>query len=29
LEDIKAALRANGVKRNLSIMGGEPLHPKN
>jgi anaerobic ribonucleoside-triphosphate reductase activating protein len=25
IADIKQALRANGIKRNLAIMGGEPL----
>ena len=29
LDDIIKALKANGVQRNLSIMGGEPLHPNN
>ena len=29
LNDIIEALKANGVQRNLSIMGGEPLHPNN
>ena len=29
LENIIKALTANGVQRNLSIMGGEPLHPHN
>ncbi len=29
IEDIIKALNANGVQRNLSIMGGEPLHPYN
>ena len=29
LEDIVEALRANGIKRNLCIMGGEPLCEEN
>ena len=29
LNEIVDALRANGVKRNLSILGGEPLCPEN
>ena len=29
LQYIKRSLIANGVKRNFSILGGEPLHPKN
>ena len=29
LNKIINALNANGVQRNLSIMGGEPLHPQN
>jgi anaerobic ribonucleoside-triphosphate reductase activating protein len=29
LNEILDALRANGVKRNLSILGGEPLCPEN
>jgi anaerobic ribonucleoside-triphosphate reductase activating protein len=29
LEEIKTALVANGIKRNLSILGGEPLCPDN
>lgn len=27
--ELIAALTANGVKRSLAILGGEPLHPKN
>ena len=26
---IKRAILANGLHRNLSILGGEPMHPKN
>ena len=26
LDDIIKSLKANGVQRNLSLMGGEPLH---
>ena len=29
LDDIINSLKANGVQRNFSIMGGEPLHPQN
>lgn len=29
INDIIAGLQANGVQRNLAIMGGEPFHPKN
>lgn len=29
MNDIINSLSANGVQRNLSIMGGEPLHPNN
>ena len=29
LDSIIKALSANGIQRNLSIMGGEPLHPDN
>ena len=29
LEDIVEALRANGIKRNLCVMGGEPLCEEN
>lgn len=29
LEDIIQSISANGVQRNLSIMGGEPLCPEN
>ena len=29
LDAIKAAISANGIKRNLCIMGGEPLAPQN
>lgn len=29
MDNIIKALKANGVQRNLSIMGGEPLHPDN
>ena len=29
LEEIKTALTANGIKRNLSILGGEPFCPDN
>ena len=29
LNEIIDALRANGIKRNLSILGGEPLCPEN
>lgn len=29
MNDIIDSLSANGVQRNLSIMGGEPLHPNN
>ena len=29
LNDIIKSLKANGVQRNLSIMGGEPLHSQN
>ena len=29
LNDIIKALKANGVQRNFSIMGGEPLHENN
>lgn len=29
LDEIIEALRANGIKRNLSILGGEPLSPEN
>ena len=29
LEEIIEALSANGIKRNLSILGGEPLSPEN
>lgn len=29
MNDIINSLLANGVQRNLSIMGGEPLHPNN
>lgn len=29
LDEIKIALAANGIKRNLSILGGEPLCPDN
>lgn len=29
LNEIKAAIRANGIIRNLSIMGGEPLCQEN
>lgn len=29
LQYIKRSLTANNVKRNFSILGGEPLHPKN
>lgn len=27
--ELIAALTANGVKRSLAILGGEPLHPRN
>lgn len=29
LQELIAAIKANGVERNLSIMGGEPLCPEN
>lgn len=29
LQYIKRSLHANGIKRNFSLLGGEPLHPKN
>lgn len=29
LQYIKRSLHANGIKRNFSVLGGEPLHPKN
>lgn len=29
LDAIKVAISANGIKRNLCIMGGEPLAPQN
>ena len=29
MNTILSALTANGVSRNLAIMGGEPLHPNN
>lgn len=29
LEEIKQAISANGIQRNLSILGGEPLCPEN
>ena len=29
LNNIIAALKANGVQRNFCVMGGEPLHPNN
>lgn len=29
LDDIIKSLKANGVQRNLSLMGGEPLHQQN
>lgn len=29
LNEIIAAISANGVQRNFAIMGGEPLHPDN
>ena len=29
LNEIISAIRANGIKRNFSIMGGEPLCPEN
>ena len=28
-QEIFDALVANGIRRNLSILGGEPLHPRN
>lgn len=29
IDDVIAGLHANGVSRNLALMGGEPLHQKN
>lgn len=29
LEEVMSALVANGIQRNLSILGGEPLCPEN
>ena len=29
VEEVLKGLDANGIHRNLSILGGEPLHPKN
>lgn len=29
LQEIKEAISANGIQRNLSILGGEPLCPEN
>ena len=29
IQEIAEALTANGIKRNLCIMGGEPLCPEN
>lgn len=29
LQYIKRLLTANNIKRNFSVLGGEPLHPKN
>lgn len=29
LQYIKRSLKANRVKRNFSVLGGDPLHPKN
>ena len=29
LNEIIAAISANGVQRNFAVMGGEPLHPDN
>lgn len=29
INNIIAALKANGVQRNFCVMGGEPLHPNN
>ena len=29
MDDIITALQANGIQRNFSVLGGEPLHPDN
>lgn len=29
IQEIKSAIIANNIQRNFSILGGEPLHPKN